>query len=84
MIENQNSIFYLEIFYHFNAIILRFSLFVFQFKEIAPLNTNLANNSTESSAVPDLPTPVDEEFLMNYEKIDYETKDVSNGRKVYS
>ncbi|XP_054715615.1 serine/threonine-protein phosphatase 2A 56 kDa regulatory subunit delta isoform-like isoform X2 [Uloborus diversus] len=46
-----------------------------KFKDIAPLNANLANNVTET-AVPDLPTPVDEEFLMNYEKIEYETKDV--------
>lgn len=46
-----------------------------KFKDIAPLNTNLANNMTDS-AVPDLPTPVDEEFLMNYEKIEYESKDV--------
>ncbi|GIY18455.1 hypothetical protein CDAR_495801 [Caerostris darwini] len=45
-----------------------------KFKEIAPLNANLANNLSES-AIPDLPTPVDEEFLMNYEKIEYEAKD---------
>ncbi|XP_071038240.1 serine/threonine-protein phosphatase 2A 56 kDa regulatory subunit delta isoform isoform X3 [Parasteatoda tepidariorum] len=44
-------------------------------KEIAPLNANLANNLSEN-AIPDLPTPVDEEFLMNYEKIEYEAKDV--------
>ncbi|GIY30416.1 hypothetical protein CEXT_502451 [Caerostris extrusa] len=42
--------------------------------QIAPLNANLANNLSES-AIPDLPTPVDEEFLMNYEKIEYEAKD---------
>ncbi|KAG8182340.1 hypothetical protein JTE90_028184 [Oedothorax gibbosus] len=46
-----------------------------KFKEITPLNVNNANNVSESAPA-DLPTPVDEEFLMNYEKIEYETKDV--------
>jgi serine/threonine-protein phosphatase 2A regulatory subunit B' len=46
-----------------------------KYMDIGPLNANLANNLMES-AVPELPTPVDEEFLMNYEKIEYETKDV--------
>lgn len=46
------------------------------FHEIAQTNANAANNTSESTNVPDLPTPVDEEFLMNYEKIEYEAKEV--------